>query len=258
MNMTILDSLIFWVSKFTAALVLPPMGLLLGVVAGLMVVRRRPVLGRSLMGVSLGMFWLLATPVVANRLAALVEGSCDPVRAGEAEAIVILGGGVRRMSPEYGGGATLKPGSLERVRYAARVYRQTGVPILVSGGSPEGSQAEAVLMRDTLEQEFGVPVTWVEDQSRTTRENAKLSVGLLTTAGIRRIYLVSHARHLPRAIPEFEQPGLVVIPAGTACESIQPFDWPDLVPEPQALVLSRSAFHELLGLVGYRLLHLLI
>lgn len=256
--MTFLDDLIFWGGKFIGALLLPPMGLLLLAAAGLLAVRRRPVLGRRLIGVSLGLFWLLATPVVANRLSALVEVSCEPVRAGEAEAIVILGGGVRRMSPEYGGGATLKPGSLERVRYAARVYRRTGVPILVSGGSPEGWPAEALLMRDALEQELGVAVTWVEDQSRTTRENAKLSVGTLANAGIRRIYLVSHGRHLQRAIPEFEQLGLVVVPAGTACESIQPFDWPDLVPDPYALLLSRGAFHEILGLLGYRLLHLFI
>ena len=256
--MTFLDSAIFLAGKFIGALLLPPLSLLLLAAVGVVAVRHRPMLGRWLIGLSLGAFWLLATPLVANRLAALVEVPCAPVKAGEAEAIVILGGGMRRMSPEYGGGATLKPAPLERVRYAAWVYRETGAPILVSGGSPEGWEDEACLMRVTLEKEFGVPVTWVEDQSRTTRENAEFSARLLKNAGIQRIYLVSHAWHLHRAIFEFEQQGLTVIPAGTVCESVQPFDWPDIVPDQQALVLSRNTFHELLGLVWYRLIHLFI
>jgi uncharacterized SAM-binding protein YcdF (DUF218 family) len=49
----------------------------------------------------------------------------DLAQVSNAQAIVILGGGVRREAPEYGG-ATLGGITLERVRYGARLARTTG------------------------------------------------------------------------------------------------------------------------------------
>ena len=59
--------------------------------------------------------------------------SVRPRSGAHAKAVVILGGGVRRNAPEYGGD-TLATLTLERVRYGARVARLTGLPVLVSGG----------------------------------------------------------------------------------------------------------------------------
>jgi len=63
--------------------------------------------------------------VVANGLLRLVDDS-PPVtlaQARSAQAIVILGGGVRRNAPEYGGD-TLGRLTLDRVRYGAMVAGQ--------------------------------------------------------------------------------------------------------------------------------------
>ena len=54
-------------------------------------------------------------------------------------------------------------------------------------------------MKQVLEREFQVPVTWVEETSRNTLENARGSFQVLGAAGIRRVYLVTHAWHMPRA-----------------------------------------------------------
>ena len=108
-------------------------------------------------------------------------------------------------------------------------------------------------MRAVLEREFGVPVAWMEDRSRNTRENAKFSAPLLKTAGIRRIYLVSQVWHLPRAIPEFEREGFTVVPAGIGYQPKGPATLFDVLPNPNALVSSYYAFHEWIGLVWYRL-----
>ena len=123
-------------------------------------------------------------PVIADLLLQFVDTSApfDARRgAQDAQAVVILGGGVRRDAPEYGGD-TLATLTLERVRYGARVARLTGLPVLVSGGSVLGGEPEAKLMAASLEREFGVPVRWVETRSRTTHENAVLSARIAEEA----------------------------------------------------------------------------
>ena len=82
------------------------------------------------------------------------------------------------------------------------------LPILVSGGSPNRGKAEAEVMRDVLEQEFHVPVQWLETSSRVTGENAALSMAMLAKSGITSVALVTDAVHMPRAKLEFERVGL--------------------------------------------------
>lgn len=240
-------------TNLAAGLLLPPLNLLLLGTVGFWLARRRPRLGHSLLGLALLGLWLLATPWVAGRLLATLELPYAPIRGGEAEAIVILGGGLRYDAPEFGGGDTLNARTLERVRYGARLQRLTGTPVLVTGGAPEGESAEGPLMKAVLEAEFGVPVAWVEERSANTRENARFSAPLLRAAGIRRIYLVSHVWHLPRAIPEFEREGFAVVAAGTGYQSSGDSHFFDFLPSASALMSSYYACHEWVGVVWYRL-----
>src|SRR5205807_6927764 len=94
---------------------------------------------------------ILSVPLVAAFLVRSLDSSppFDSARASSAQAIVILGGGTRRHAAEYGGD-TLGELTLERVRYGAAVVRMTGLPVLVSGGSVYGGEAEAKLMREAL------------------------------------------------------------------------------------------------------------
>ncbi len=235
-----------------AALLLPPLGLLLVAAAGWILGRRRPALGRGLVFLALAGLWLLSTPLAAERLLALLQPPHQAIRGDEAEAIVILGGGTRLDAPEYGGDS-LGRYTLERLRYGAWLQRRTGKPVLVTGGNPRGGRPEARLMRDTLTREFGVPVAWVEDLARNTRENARLSAPLLKAAGVRRIYLVTHAWHLPRAVPEFERAGLAVLPAGMGYAGMEPLTPLDFLPSAEGLKNSQLAFHEAIGIIWYRL-----
>lgn len=247
--------LLFFAGKYLGAAFLPPLNLVILAAFGLAIMARRPALARWLIGLGLTGLTLLSLPLVANNLIRVVETPCQVATPGLADAIVILGGGVRRVSPEYGGVPSVKVLALERLRYGASLYRQTGVPILVTGGALAGYPAEGPLMRDTLEQEFKVPVTWVEEKSWTTRTNAEFSAALLKPAGIQRIYLVSQGWHLRRAIPEFERLGFTVVAAGTGCEPTDDLGWSDFIPDPQALQTSYFAFHEILGLAWYGLIH---
>jgi len=230
------------------ALVLPPGGPLLLALIGLLAWHALPRAARVL--VALGVLSLVALslpPVAVALQRTLYAGPAfDYADARDAGAIVILGGGTRRDAPDYGGD-TLNALSLERVRYGARVARQTRLPVLVSGGTVYRGTPEAQLMRSALEAEFGVPVRWVEDRSRTTHENAEFSSKLLKGEGIRRIVLVAHAFDMPRAIAEFRSQGITAIPAATNIASWQ-FDAPiDLLPGMSALYGSYYALYEIGG-----------
>lgn len=235
--------------KVLASLVLPPAGPLLVGLLGLLLLKRRPRIGRALAWIGLLAGLALATPVVSRALLDAVSEATplDRRLAESARAIVILSGGVRRDAAEYGGD-TLGRLSLERVRYGARVARETGLPVLVTGGVVWRGTAEAEVMRDALEREYGVTVRWTEARSRNTHQNAQFSAAMLREAGIGRVILVAHAVDMRRARGEFEHAGLEVVPAPTLLPSSEPLVWTDFLPGLRALEGSYYALYEMLAL----------
>ena len=229
-------------------LVLPPAGPLLVAVAGLALLSRRPRLGRTLAWLGVSSLVVLSLPIVALALHRAVDATplFDPARAADAQALVILGSGLRRDAAEYGGD-TLGPRTLERVRYGARLARATHLPVLVAGGAVNGTTAEARVMRDCLQDEFGVPVRWVEDASRNTHENAVDTAAILLPAKVRTVVLVAHSIDMPRARAEFEQAGLTVIPAPLALPSRHADSPLDYLPGVGGLTQSYVALYEALG-----------
>ncbi|MDP1636277.1 MAG: YdcF family protein, partial [Gallionellaceae bacterium] len=162
-------------------------------------------------------------------------------------------GGTYFHAPEYGGD-TVGGSTLERLRFGARLHRETGKPVLVTGGRPLGNDdSEAAQMKRVLEQEFNVPVRWTEDSSDNTLENARLSREILKAAGVERIYLVTHAWHMPRAQAVFEKAGFKVVPAPTAWTTRYKTDLLAFVPNAYALRDSRIFMHELIGMLWYRI-----
>lgn len=240
------------VTNLIAAFLLPPLNLLILGGFGLYLSKRRRPWGRTLVGFSLAALWLLSTPFVADAMLDTLKPEYRALDGGEADAIVILGGGRHYDTLEYAGD-TVGSLTLERVRYGARLARRLNKPLLVTGGSPDGGQAEAALMRDVLEREFGIRVRWVENRAENTRDNARFSAALLKPAHIERIYLVSHAWHLPRAMPEFEREGLRVVAAGTGYGRGGGVRLFDFVPSARGLQDSFLAMHEGIGLIWYRI-----
>ena len=241
----------FLVNLLSAAL-LPPLNLLLLGTGGFMLLKPHPRLGKLIIIISFGLLYLLATPFVSSRLIQSLETmpaiTFDPH---EADAIVILGAGTYFNAPEYGSD-TVNQFALERLRYGAHLFKRTGKPVLVSGGHPAGGEAEGKLMREVLMQDFSVPVRWAEVRSENTLENARLSYQILKAAGITRIYLVTHAWHMPRAVAAFKAAGFVVTPAPTGFHTNRGISGLDFVPRAPALVSSYLAFHEWVGIIWYQ------
>jgi uncharacterized SAM-binding protein YcdF (DUF218 family) len=253
-----LASLLFGLKKLTAALLLPPLLPLLPIVAGLLLLGRARRLGLFLAwsGVTLNM--LLIMPFSVNWLVQQVEHPMpvDHRELANAQAIVILGAGRRTHAPEFGG-ETVNRLALERLRYGAVLARETSLPVLVSGGAPSGEAPEAWLMKDVLEQDYGIRVRWAESASRDTRQNAQFSAVHLQAAGIHTVLLVTHAAHMRRAQAEFEATGLNVIPAATAwlgggAGEVNGDQAIRILPSQNSAYAGWFALHELLGQTAYR------
>lgn len=236
------------VKALLKAVVLPPGGPLLLAIAGLLLARRHPRVGRSIAAVGVATLFVLSMPIVAALLVRSLDASppLDLEVAKGAQAVVILGGGTRRGAPEYGGD-TLGRLTLERVRYGARVARQTGLPVLVSGGSVSGDETEAKLMREALANEYGVDVRWAEDRSRTTHENAVESAAILRAAGVRRVVLVAHSFDMPRATSEFASQGIETIAAPTGIVTLRVDSPLDFLPSVMGIEGSYYALYEMLA-----------
>jgi uncharacterized SAM-binding protein YcdF (DUF218 family) len=242
-------------AHLVAAALLPPLALVILLAAGLILRRRRPRLSASLILLAAAALYALSTPWVGGLLQKSLEVSApvSPADLQTADAIVVLGGGRRTDAAEYGGD-TLNDLSLARLRYAARLQRASGLPILVTGGMPGGgTAAEGRIMQHILQSEYGMSPRWIEDASLTTWDNARLSAPLLKQAGARRIVLVTHAWHLRRAVPLFEAQGLEVVPAGIQFARTRLDSILDLLPTPAGLRDSHFALHEWVGILWYKL-----
>jgi uncharacterized SAM-binding protein YcdF (DUF218 family) len=177
--------------------------------------------------------------------------------ASRADAIVVLGAGRERGDPAWGGSDQPTATALERMRFAARLAKASGLPVLTSGGLHYGTPpSEARLMADRLHEDFAVEVKWREEASRTTWENAQLTAKVLQPLGIRRVVVVTQAWHMQRSRWSFEQAGFEVVPAPVGFlgrDHARPFA--GLLPESRAMWQSGQLFNEVVGLVGYRVFY---
>lgn len=249
-----LASLLFALKKLLSTLLLPPVSPLLASTLGLLLRRRHPRTGMSLAWGGLTALWLLATPVVSDwleRSTYVTHSVADLATLADSQAIVILGAGSTDNLVDYDG-QTVSGFALERLRAGARLARQTGLPVLVSGGVVWQGQPEADMMAGVL-QEQGVPVRWIESASRDTGDNAALTAVALGRDGITRVALVTHAFHMRRALEHFRRAGLTPAAAPTLIRREGGVEPGDLVPSMRALSQSWVALHEWLGWIAMNL-----
>jgi uncharacterized SAM-binding protein YcdF (DUF218 family) len=226
-------------------LVLPPAGLLLLGIAGLLLLRRRPRLGRILITLALGCLWLISMPLISNAIVRFAQAypPLDLSRLGGAQAIVILGGGVSRVvSPEYGGGPAAGPGLMDRLAYGAYLSRRSGLPILITGF---GYETDA--MQSTLRTNFDIQPRWIDRDAYDTFQNARNAAALLRSDGIERVVVITRATHMRRSVRELAATGLIVLPAPMDIVAEKPLGIGDFVPSTWALLESYEAIYELIG-----------
>jgi uncharacterized SAM-binding protein YcdF (DUF218 family) len=197
----------------------------------------------------------LAIPAVSGSLLVALEGNLPLTPPGDAppQAIVILSGDILRGQNEM---QDLHPGalSLERERAGAALFRQTGLPVLVTGGPLRRSETPiSVVMADSLLHDFQVPVKWVERTSADTWGNAHRSADILHEQGIRSVYVVTQAWHMRRAILAFADTGIAVTAAPTRIDRVPIRIATDFLPGVRGWRASFYAMHEWIGCAYYAL-----
>jgi uncharacterized SAM-binding protein YcdF (DUF218 family) len=236
------------------ALAPPEVLILLALLGGFLALMWRRVGLTIVLAASLCLY-ALATPAVSSSLMRAAEaGVAEAPDFTAAQAIVVLGADLRLGA----GGApdTLGPYTTERVVYASQAYRKLHLPVAVSGGPGEGSRSAAGdLMRAALNQDFGIAVTWDDNRSATTWENALDTKPLLDGAGITTVVLVTHAWHMHRALWCFERIGVHALPWPAPRTALRADRVRDFLPRPESLQVSFFALHELVGGAYYRVRH---
>lgn len=241
---------------------MPPGILLLLLVLAWFLRRRFPRLAAGCFAVGLGGLWLMSLPVAVEWAARQIES--EPALAQQqwaelaqhADVIVILGAGRDSADPAWGGDQPSAM-AMERIRYAARLAKASGLPVLATGGLHFGRPpSEAALAAQVMQEDFGVAVRWQEERSRTTWENAVDTAAMLQPEGIRRVLLVTQAWHMPRSRWSFEQAGFEVVTAPVGFIGV-PNDRPlgGWLPEGKSFWQSTQLLNELIGSLAYPLVY---
>lgn len=236
-------------------LVVPPISLLLLVLAGFALALRWRRLGWWVGALSAMALLVLAMPVTGSVLLSALETDLPRRAAPTAlpEAVVILSAEARAVDPS---GTRYEPGpmTLERLLAGMQVARMARLPILVTGGVMRpGAPSLADIMARSLEEHWNLPVRWRETRSRDTWQNAEFSAAMLREAGITRVYLVSHAWHLRRAIAAFARFGITAVAVPVRLQGPPRWTPDEFVPNPTGWVASYHAMHEWIGIAWYAL-----
>lgn len=239
---------------YLTALALPPTSLLVFMLIGTFLIRSKPKLAKSIIFFSVTTIWLLSTNVfsvwIHNQLIPEYPFvNAKDLKDKSTQAIVVLGGGVVAGLP--GGDQQMSKNSLERLRLAAQLHRQSGLPLVFSGGSGWGSRdvslSEAIVAEKVLNDAFGIKLNYKEPSSKDTQENAHKTWALLSKQDIKKIVLVTHSTHMKRASDEFKKVGFEVESAAVGQPTIGGQALLGWLPSASNLEVSQSVLRELLA-----------
>lgn len=243
-----------FIHRLLQSFLLPPLNSLLIILLGVVLFKLQR--SKRMLLILLGCLtlYLQATPYVAYKLNKMIAP--EPMKLADlnqAQAIVLLGGGVSNNADEYNTNAMSNSDTFVRIRYAAYLAKiNPDLPIFVSGGAIDSKDSEASLMKRALVNEFDVenPI-YLELDSKTTSENAKYTARILQQYAISNVVLVSSASHMRRASALFQLNGIKVIPAPTGFYSLGFYKLPLLwfVPTASAMVTTSAILHEIYGYV---------
>ena len=230
---------------------------------------------RRSLWIVLGLLWFWTSAIPGRILGLplerewLVDGEI-PTAAGfpTADAIVCLGGGMNAATNEVHG-ANMFPAA-DRAWMAARLWKQGKAPKVICTGTGCAASTRELLL------DFGVPenaMAFIEE-ARNTEEEAKQIVRLfdssdcLIEGGVEnqtirqsnnhQILLVTSAWHMRRAKLMFEKYAteIEIVPAPTDFEATigfdNGFDFRELLPNANSLLLNEAFLREWIGYFGYK------
>ncbi len=232
----------FLIKKLLSNLILPP-GLFILVFLTVALLERKRRATYYICVISAILLYLLSIEPVKDALLTPLEKKYPVPKKFSADVIVVLGGG------SYSSGV-LKEDSMKRLLTGTLLHRETGLPIILSGGASLLPDAE--IMKSFL-LDLGVDRKSIitEVESRDTKENAMFVKRICKDRGYRRIVLVTSAYHMPRAVLSFEKEGMDVIPYPTDFKRDMRYNLFSFLPKMGVLDDSIKALREYLGTLVY-------
>jgi uncharacterized SAM-binding protein YcdF (DUF218 family) len=250
--------MMFTIKKIVSPFLLPPGFFILILLAvGLVgLLRRNWRLGVLNLLVGFGLYALSITPV-ANMLIRGLESDIGFPASYSGDVIVLLGGGTIQRVPDLTGTAAPSPLMMGRIVTAVRLYRQTQLPIIVTGGRTATEDVSEAQVAERFLMDLGVPQHLIikEENARDTAENARFTAAICREKGFSRPMVITSAYHLHRSLMAFKAQNMDVTPVpayflGTADKTTK---WRDLLPRASSLFLSSNALHEYIGIWYYRI-----
>ena len=193
--------------------------------------------------------WLISTKPVSNLLLYPLENI--KIIKQKAPYVVVLGGGVVNKDIFRSSAHQFK-----RIVYGASIASKEKIPLIFTGG---GVGFESKMVKHDikyLEKSFNFYIkTYFENKSKNTKQNAYFTAKLFKKLGFnKKIYLVTSAFHMKRAMIDFKKAGFKVIPRPTDYLSNYTYVWYDFLPSMESLYKSYWAMHEYLGIIKAKFL----
>jgi uncharacterized SAM-binding protein YcdF (DUF218 family) len=195
------------------------------------------------------------TPLGANALVWLVESRVPAENSCTAPApttIVVLAAGFEREPADARDLAALEPDGIRRSLTGVALWRSMPNATLMLVGGGEYAISESTVLQEFVQQ-LGVPAQniRIESRSHTTWENAE-QLKRVAPELPSRIWLVSSAVHLPRALVAFRAAGFDACVVASDRRYIPPGGIGYYLPQSSALRKAEAALHELVGEAVYR------
>ncbi len=251
-----MTSLLNWLEL----LLLPPGIILLILLFAVLISRRSPMISSLLSITGILLLILFSMPLVARYLLINLQDypaiEMSELNRNQPEGtIVILGAGRYSSAPEYGFRDEVSTLTLERLRYGAALADKLKIPVLLSGGRRDANAtSEAVMMNQVMVNIFNINPQYLEVTGINTVQQAKAVKNMLAAKSSQKIYLITHAWHMKRAVAEFTLQGFDVhaAPMGFAATSgIENL----YLPTATALASSSRAMHEYYALLYLKLIN---
>ncbi|MBR2179249.1 MAG: YdcF family protein [Selenomonadaceae bacterium] len=196
-------------------------------------------------------FYLLCTGFIAERVLGDLESEYPPpddILSSDADVIIMLGGGAIPDVPDVDGYGALCSSPANRLLTAVRLQRKLNIPILLSGGQVYSDTGAEAKIASKVLRSLGVDSKdiIVETRSINTTQNAKYSIEILKKRKLRKPILVTSAFHISRAVLNFEQQGVSVIPYPTdyLVTHSPVFHYTKLRPQSEALLANVMVLQE--------------
>ena len=243
--------------KIIASFVMPP-GLFILVFLVLtvyLILKTRSKLIKIAAVLTLILFVFMSTAPGVRLLLIPLENYAEEVSVQEDQdyPIVVLGGGVYYKDQNN---AQLSVHSLQRLVKGYQIHKETGAPLIYSGGIAIGQEnlSEADIAENFL-LSLGMDVEKysAEERAQSTYENGLYVKRWMDNNDFEKVYLVTSAYHIFRSSVVFEAQGIEFLPVHSGFIYDHKFSWLDYLPNRGALNVNMSALHEWIGVVWYYL-----